>query len=90
MSWMDDAKTFFEDGTATERYNKLVNMCVDIFAHNECDFEWTNSKGNGINCSEAAGVAMEVIEILGVDYNDPEIEDRIIEAADKLEQEYGY
>jgi len=56
--------------TLTEKIMEIVNMCADIYAHDELDFEITLGNGNGTNSNEARNVADEIMKILGVEKND--------------------
>ena len=51
---------------------QLIDLCVDIYAHCELDYE-INLGGNGTNPYEAANVASEIMDILGMRKRDLEI-----------------
>ena len=53
----------------TEIYVMVKELCIEIFAHNQLDCEVTLC-GNGTNSAEASNVAMEILEILGIEYKD--------------------
>ena len=53
---------------------KIIELCVDILAHSSLDYEITLC-GNGYNAFECEGVALELLDILGMSYE--EIKDRI-------------
>ncbi len=61
--------------------NKIKELCVEIFAHNQLDCEITLC-GNGTNSAEASNVAMELLDILGIEYND------LTDAIDKMVKHY--
>ena len=42
-------------------FEKLVELCVDIFAHCQNDYEITLS-GNGTNACEASNVALSILD----------------------------
>ncbi|MEK7654373.1 MAG: hypothetical protein AAB345_03830 [Patescibacteria group bacterium] len=68
----------------------LEELCVDIFAHAENDYEVTLS-GNGINASEASGVALAILDLLhgdGRKWRDSN-EKRISKRATELRKELG-
>ena len=68
----------------------LEELCVDIFAHAENDYEITLS-GNGINACEASGVACAILELLhgdGRKWRDSN-EKRISKRAAELRKENG-
>lgn len=46
---------------------KLIDLCVDIYAHDELDYE-INLCGNGKNAFECCGVADCILDILGIEY----------------------
>ena len=48
-----------------KRHDKLIELCVEVYAHCELDYEVTLA-GNGTNASEASNFADEVLEILEV------------------------
>ncbi len=48
-----------------EIVNKLLDMCVEIYASDALDWEVTLG-GNGTNASEAINVAKEILNIIGV------------------------
>ena len=90
MSWMDDAKTFFADAGTEDRllgmYNKLVDMCVDVFAYSELDYEITLA-GNGVSAFECSAMAKATLDILGLKYVD--IQTRVDHRIRELEEMYG-
>ena len=63
--------------------DKIIELCVDIFAHSSLDYEITLC-GNGCNAFECEGVALKLLDILGMSYED--IKDRVAEQAKKLEE----
>lgn len=69
----------------TER-EKLIGLCVEIFAHCELDCEITLG-GNGTNCSEAANVAEAMLNILKVKYST--LKKQVAARAQELMIEYG-
>ena len=66
--------------------SQLFNLCVDIYAHAQLDWEWTNSWGNGTNCSEAYNVAQDIIGILG-NVMESEIDEAVNKRIAELESE---
>ncbi len=73
-----------------EKLKALEDMCIDIFAHSENDYEVCLA-GNGVNCSEAGLMALAVSDILHGDGRAwrKENEERIAEAAKGLRKLYG-
>ncbi len=67
---------------------KLLDLCVEIYACNELDYEVTLS-GNGTNASEAANVAGEILDIIGVKRKDREFKRKVAERAKEMKTEYG-
>jgi hypothetical protein len=67
-----------------EIVEQLIDLCVDIYAHCELDYE-INLGGNGSNPYEAANVAREILDILGMNKSDLEI--KINEAVKELIEE---
>jgi hypothetical protein len=65
---------------------KLLDLCVNIFAHDELGYEIT-LRGNGCNSSECCGTANEILHILGKSYSD--IEDLVNRKMDEIEEMYG-
>jgi hypothetical protein len=65
---------------------KLIDMCVDIRAHAENDYEVTLG-GNGTNACEASNVVREILSILGVDSKS--LQARISERAKELSEEFS-
>lgn len=66
---------------------ELIELCVDIYAHVEMDFEITLG-GNGTNCCEASNVADAILKILKVKQKD--LEDQIKKRVAELKAENGY
>ena len=68
--------------------SKLIDLCVDIYAHSELDWEWTNlSHGNSTNSFEASNVADDIFKIIEVDKQavlDTLVRDRIRELKEHL------
>jgi hypothetical protein len=62
---------------------KILDLCVDIYAHAELDWEITLG-GNGCNSFECCGVADELLEILGT--NLKEIEPLIDKRVEELDE----
>lgn len=50
---------------------KLIDLCVDIFAHSDLDYEITLANC-GANSFEAAFVAREILNILNINRDDLE------------------
>ncbi len=68
----------------------LEELCVDIFAHAENDYEVTLS-GNGINACEASGVACAILDLIhgdGRKWQDNNAK-RISKRATELRKELG-
>jgi hypothetical protein len=42
---------------------ELEELCIDVFAHADCDYEVTLS-GNGVNPCEASGMARAILDII--------------------------
>lgn len=66
---------------------KLIDLCVDVHAHANLDWEITLG-GNGVNSFENIGTANEVLRILGVGHDlvfNIRVEDRMM----KLKSDYG-
>ena len=89
MSWLDELDKDYEQiQGGREMKRTILAKCVDIYAHAELDMEWTNtSHGNGTNSSEASNVADDLLEIIGMDKHDPEIE-RLVQARIKVLDDY--
>ena len=66
--------------------DKILDLCINIFAHNECDFEIT-LQGNGASSFEGSYVAWELLDILDVEYE--EIEARVQKRIVELQDLYG-
>ena len=76
--------------TKEELVEKLEELCVDIFAHADNDYEITLA-GNGTNPAEASNVATAILSIVhgnGREWIKNNTE-RIEECATELRQEYG-
>lgn len=63
----------------------LIDLCVSIYAHCETDYEITLN-GNGTNPFEAANVAGEILDILGMHKED--IQFKIDEQVKELIETY--
>ena len=89
MSWLDELdKDYDQIQRGRDMKRTILAKCVDIYAHAELDMEWTNdSHGNGTNSSEASNVADDLLEIIGMSKDDPEVE-RLIQK--RLEVLYDY
>ena len=74
-----------------KQLEQLEELCLDIFAHYECDYEITLS-GNGVNCAEAAGVAYAILDILHQDGRKwvKDNQEKINNRAQELRSLYGY
>ena len=70
-----------------EKREKLIELCVEIYAHLELDWEVTLA-GNGTNPSEASNVADEILGILGVDENSKEFQALLAEKIKELKEQY--
>ncbi len=67
---------------------KLIEMCVEIYACSELDYEVTLG-GNGTNAAEAANVAGEILDIIGVKDEDGKFEKMVSDRVKELKKEYG-
>ena len=65
---------------------KILGLCIDIFAHDECEYEIT-LQGNGANAFECSFVAHELLALLDVEYE--EIEARVQKRVTELREMYG-
>ena len=76
MSWRDELDKEYEQiHGGMEMKRTILAKCIDIYAHAELDMEWTNeSQGNGTNSYEASNVAADLLEIIGMSRDDPEVE----------------
>jgi len=52
-----------------ELRKKVLDLCIDIYAHDQLDYEITLC-GNVYIAFECSGVADKLLEILGVTYDD--------------------
>jgi hypothetical protein len=69
---------------------QIDEMCLQIFAHAECDYE-VNLSGNGVNACEASAVAWALLDILHGDgraWQDAH-EGEVSAIADELRREAG-
>ena len=63
--WMTELDREYDDKVECERVRKeIFDLAIDIYAHDMLDWEWGSA-----NAFEAAYVAHDLIEILGLDYN---------------------
>lgn len=72
-----------------EQREKLIDLCVEIFASAELDYEVT-IVGNGTNPAEASNVAAGILVILGIDLYGPEFSLMIANRVKELKEMYGH
>lgn len=71
-----------------EQREKLIDLCLEIFASSELDYEVTIA-GNGTNSAEAENVAKGILDILGIDLYSPEFSLLIAARVKELKEMYG-
>lgn len=70
-----------------ETKEKLINLCLDIYSHDRLNMEITLC-GNGKNAFECCGVADEILEILGIEFESLDIDTHTKELAKYYGREY--
>ncbi|EKD53265.1 MAG: hypothetical protein ACD_61C00089G0006 [uncultured bacterium] len=70
-----------------EMREKLIALCVDIYAHDQLDWEITLA-GNGTNAFEASRVANKILEILGIEEEGEEFQALLAKRVRELKELY--
>jgi hypothetical protein len=72
----------------TKLEKALYDMCVDVCAHAQCDWQYDTKRGNGVNAAEAGEFARDVVALLP-DKVRKDFDAAVDARAKVLREEYG-